>query len=103
MVNVSVARRYARALLELASETSRLDAVGEQLASLSAAMTAHPSLGAVMRDPAYSREQRQNVVTQVMALAQVTDPSIQNLVHLLIERNRMASLPDISRVYRTLA
>lgn len=103
MVNVSVARRYARALLEVAGESSRLDAVGEQLTTLARVIAESPELAAVLHDPSYSRDQRRAVTLQVMDSVQANDPVLVNVIQLLIERNRMAYLPDIARAYRTLA
>lgn len=103
MANVSVARRYARALIDVAAESQALDRVGAQLATLASLVGKNPELSDLLENPAYTRTQRRLVLDQVMAGAQVTDPSVVNLVHLLVDRDRAASLPDLSRLYGDMA
>ncbi|MHB8876145.1 MAG: F0F1 ATP synthase subunit delta, partial [Myxococcaceae bacterium] len=56
MVNVSVARRYARALFELAGASS--DKVLEQLQSLQGALSASSELSDLLTNPSYTQAQR---------------------------------------------
>ena len=54
MVNVSVARRYARALLE-ASEPGAVTGIADQLSTLAELVASNPALADVIVNPAYSR------------------------------------------------
>lgn len=103
MVNVSISRRYARALMEVSTENASLDSVGEQLNTLAETMEKNRELAAVMRDPAYTRAQRQAVADELLKVASVSDGLLKNLIHLLVDRSRMVYLPDIARSFRTLA
>lgn len=104
MANVSIARRYARALLDVSSDTGQSDAVADQLAGLVRAFTGHRDLTDVMLNPAYPRTARSKVVEAVIqAGGKGLSPSVANLLRLLVDRNRLSQLPDISRVYRTLS
>lgn len=103
MANVSVARRYARALIDVAAEAHGLDRVGEQLGRLAGLIQQNPELANLLSNPAYTRAQRRAVLDQVMAASQVSDPAVVNLVHLLNDRDRTPSLPDVERIYRTMA
>lgn len=103
MVNVSIARRYARALLDVASESSQADAVAEQLSTFVAVFEKNRELSDVLLNPAYSREQRGGVVEAVMKLVGNVAPVLANTLRLLVERNRLSYLPDIARLYRDMA
>ncbi len=103
MVNVSIARRYARALLDVAVEAQRTDAVAEQLASFVSIFEKSRELSDVLLNPAYSRTQRSQVVEALMQMAGTVEPVLANTLRLLVERNRLTYLPDIARVYRDMA
>jgi F-type H+-transporting ATPase subunit delta len=103
MVNVSIARRYARALLDVAAEANRTDAVADQLAAFVKAQEQSPELSDVLLNPAYSRSQRAHVVESMIKMTGNIDPVLANTLRMLVERNRLVYLPDISRVYRDLA
>jgi F-type H+-transporting ATPase subunit delta len=102
MVNVSIARRYARALLEVAAETAQLDTVSSQLTSLVQAMEGSAELADVMANPAYSRQQRQRVVESISALIGGVEPALASALRLLVDRNRLVYLPDIARLFRDM-
>ncbi len=101
MVNVSIARRYARALLEVAGANS--DQVLEQLTRLVSTLERSHELADVVTNPAYGRAQRIGVVEAVMQQVGVSDLGLGNLVRLLVDRSRMQYLPDIARLYRDQA
>lgn len=101
MANVS--RRYALALIDVAAESQSVDRVGQQLGGLAALIGRTPELSDLLHNPAYTRHQRRAVLDQVMTASQVTDPAVVNLVHLLTDRDRAPSLPEIARIYGELA
>ncbi len=101
MVNVSIARRWARALLEVAGAQS--DQVLQQLTGFVEGAFGNKELADVFTNPAYNRAQRTGVLEGVMTAAGVTDPGLGNFLRLLVDRNRMQYLPDIARLYRDQA
>jgi F-type H+-transporting ATPase subunit delta len=103
MVNVSIARRYARALLDVTAESQRTDAVATQLDSLVRTFEKSRELSDVLLNPAYSRAQRAQVVESLIQLAGNLDPILANTLRLLVERNRLTYLPDLARVFREMA
>lgn len=100
MVNVSVARRYARALLDAAGPQA--EEVLKQLQGLVASMAQSTELADVVSNPAYSHAQRQAVVEKMLAMGGQVAPALHNVIKLLNDRSRLAFLPDIARVYRDL-
>ncbi|MCI0570449.1 MAG: ATP synthase F1 subunit delta [Myxococcaceae bacterium] len=103
MVNLSIARRYARALLSVAVETNSLEAVQKQLAGLTALFGANAELHDVLINPAYSKDARGRVVEAVLQSMGDVSPVLSNALKLLNDRNRLGYLPDIARVFRDMA
>jgi F-type H+-transporting ATPase subunit delta len=103
MVNVSIARRYARALLDVAAEANRTDAVSDQLSAFVKALEHNRELADVFLNPAYSRTQRSQVVEALIKMMGGVEPALANTLRLLLDRNRLTFLPDIARVFRDMA
>jgi F-type H+-transporting ATPase subunit delta len=100
MANVSIARRYARALLDAAGASA--DEVRGQLDDLWATLSSSDELLDVMSNPAYSRVQRQAIVDSLLKASGTVNHSLANLLKLLTDRNRSAFLGDIARIYGDL-
>ena len=102
MVNVSIARRYARALLE-ASAPGAVAGIADQLSALAGLVASNPALGDVIENPAYSRAQRHGVMDGLTQLLKVESTVLRNFLRLLVDRHRLAMLPDIARLFRDMA
>jgi len=102
MVNVSVARRYARALLEACGESAAMD-TADQLGSIAALIAANPDLTEALSNPAYSRDQRHGIVEGLIRMLTSPGPVLPNFLRLLVDRNRLSALPDIARLFRDMA
>lgn len=100
MVNVSIARRYARALLEAAGASA--DDVLKQLEMFVGALQSSKELSDVVNNPAYTVSQRRAVIEQLIKSAGDVNPSLVSTLKLLVERGRFGALADIARVYRDL-
>jgi F-type H+-transporting ATPase subunit delta len=96
MVTGSLARRYARAVLEIGTANKNLDKIGGDLRSLAKAMHDSSELVTALINPAIRRADRRRVIDQLLdriAAAQHT----RNLVYLLLDGERLSSLAAISR------
>jgi len=103
MVNVSIARRYARALLEVAVESKTLEATTEQLTSFAQVLQKNEDLADILLNPAFTRPQRTAVVEALFRAAGGLTPAVGNLLRLLVDRGRLGYLPDIARVFLDMA
>jgi F-type H+-transporting ATPase subunit delta len=103
MANVSISRRYARALLSVAQEANRVDAVAQQLTALAGVLQQSPELADVVQNPAYTRAQRERVVEALLGVVGGVEPALANGLRLLNDRNRLGYLPDIARLFRDMA
>ncbi|GMU61167.1 MAG: ATP synthase subunit delta [Myxococcaceae bacterium] len=100
MSNIPVARRYARALLDASG--AQAEAVLTQLEGVVAFLEGNKELFAVLASPALARSQRMNVLNAVLASSPGLHPTVANLMKLLTDRNRFASLPFVARQFRDL-
>ena len=96
----NLARRYARALLELAREAGTLDASGQEVAA-AAAVFSEPRLRAVVLNPAIQGGARRKIVGDVVAALGVSG-DVGNLVKLLADRGRLQLLGEVSQAYESL-
>jgi len=98
-----IARRYARALFELAREEGRIPEIGQALDALAEAFREVPGLAAVLSNPAYTRTDRKELASRLVDEQLRLTPVLKNLLHLLIENGRVHDLPSIADRYRDLA
>ena len=95
-----LAKRYARALRDLAREQGAPETYGEEL-NRAVATFEEPHLQVIVNSPAIDAEVRFETATKV-ATALGLSKSIANLIALLAERERLHILPDVARWYESL-
>ena len=98
----SIARRYAKALFELAVEQNKVEAWAESLRSLKQAVESSEELRDVLVNPIYTREQRRAMGTK-LASALRLDREPAHLMYLLGDRNRLAYLSNVVDTFGALA
>ena len=101
MLNVSIARRYARALIDVAG--TQADQALLQLSAFVKMLEKNQELKELMTDPKYTVTQRQSVMDGLIKAMGGVDAHLGNLMRLLVERNRLIYLSDIARLYRDFA
>ena len=103
MADRSAARRYARAFIELAQENNAVDALGTELQRLVAACHVGDQLMLrLLCNPAFSQAERLTVLDAVVPLLSLS-PLTSNLIHLMVEKERIACLPDVLELYSETA
>jgi len=98
----TIARRYAKALLELAVEQNAVDKVTRELLELAQTWEANRELRDIFENPAFSSDVRRKVLeglSQRMALSVL----VKNTLMLLSDRRRMRHVPDLSEAFQALA
>jgi F-type H+-transporting ATPase subunit delta len=95
------ARRYARALLDVALEKKQAEPLRAELDAVVAMVDGHRDLAALLQNPAVSAERKRKLVTAVAQQAKVSE-LLTRLLTLLGERDRLAQLPAIAKAYAKL-
>jgi F-type H+-transporting ATPase subunit delta len=93
----SAARRYAEALLEIATEEGQVAPYRRSLEQIAVSFT--PEVIRALRDPRIPVERRREALT---AAVKDEPKAIRAVLDLMIERDRMAILPDVIRAYGDL-
>lgn len=100
MLEGSIARRYAKALLALGRDDGLVDRLGDDLARFERALAG--DVGDVMSNPVFTQAERRGVLDKVLP-GLALHPTTMNFLRLLLDKNRFAALSDIVREYRALA
>lgn len=96
MLHGSLARRYAKALMSLATDKQVVDKVGTDLRALRAAYQAAPELGDVLANASFKKAARKAIVDALLARVAAHEV-VKTFCALLLDKERLAVLPDISR------
>lgn len=96
MSSGSIARRYARALMALGVDNNDYEALGQQVGALARAMKSSAELAETLSNPVFPRSDRKKVITALLARLNASK-TVESFVLLLLERERLAALPDIAR------
>lgn len=98
----ALAKRYARAILALATEGSQIDRVRTDLKDVAAMWESSPELREVFANPGFSPKDRKAVLSEVAARAGISPLSRNSLLY-LADSGRLSSLPDVANSYTDLA
>jgi F-type H+-transporting ATPase subunit delta len=102
VINRKIARRYAKALMNIGLEDGNYDAYGEELDTFTALFQGAEQLREVLSNPAFGILRRQAIIKEIGEKIRLSPLTI-NFLHLLVDKNRMRYLPDIASLYRELA
>jgi F-type H+-transporting ATPase subunit delta len=98
-VATAAARRYAKAVFELAQQEGKVDEWARRLARVRE-LFSDPEVAAVLTNPTIATEQREALVATA---PHVFDEEGTNLARLLIETGRVGDAPAIEAEYQRLA
>ena len=103
MTGSVAARRYARALFDLAKQSGleTLEKTGADMQSFASLAQESPELARLFRDPVFSAEEKQNVVAAIADRLE-TGAMVRNFLYLLAEKKRLMFLDKIAGEYQAL-
>jgi len=99
---LSVARRYAKALLILGVENDQVELYGDELKVFDQVLTHHQELEQTLCNPLYNTDSRKNILKSVlnkMNFSQV----VNSFLMLLFDKRRMNFVSNINEFYQKLA
>jgi F-type H+-transporting ATPase subunit delta len=100
MPQTPAARRYAKALLDLAKGQGAEERVGQELSSIASAL-ADPAVAQVMMSQTLSAKARKGIIDQFVPSLS-PHPLVGNFLRVLAENDRLNTLGDIGDAYQTL-
>lgn len=95
-------KRYAKALLSLASESNEVDRVAKDLSDLAAAWGASRELRDIFTNPGFGPDVRKKIVAALAERANVS-ATLKNTLMLLSDRRRLRHLPEIAEAFAILS
>ena len=95
----AAAKRYARAVFDLATDEGQVEEWGRRLAVVRDLLS-DSSVAAVLTNPTIPVSRRMDLISGV---PHVLDPEATNLARLLIESNRVKQIAGIAEEFETLA
>lgn len=101
MIDMTVPRRYAKALLTLGKDDGNYKAYGEGLQGFALLLEREPELKDALLNPVYGREDRQKLLLRMVELLKMS-PMVGNLLKLLFDKHRLGVLAGVSQAYQEL-
>ena len=102
MIAMNVARRYAKALLELGVETGQLKAMVDETTRASEAYLASDELRHAFENPLVGLDAKKGVIAELCERLGL-GPVLKNTLLLLNERRRLRALPTIAQLLREMS
>ena len=96
MIAGSLARRYAKALMDIGADQKNADKLGADLRNFAQAMAVSAELAATLSNPAFPRTDRKKIL-EALATRFGTTPIVKNFLFVLLDKERLATLPAISK------
>jgi F-type H+-transporting ATPase subunit delta len=96
---ITTARPYAQAAFDAALGLSDLKGWSDAIVSL-AASVAHPEVQAVISSPRVAKAKIEIVMLGL--LGEKAKPQLRNFVRVLVEKHRVAELPEIAEIFEAL-
>jgi F-type H+-transporting ATPase subunit delta len=102
VIGANVARRYARALLEIGVETSTLPTLVDEIVTLADAYAGSVELQRALDNPLVAHEAKKAILVEVADRAGVSAVAKHTLL-LLGDRRRLHALPAIAQLLREMS
>jgi len=101
LIRSKVSKRYAKALLSLGMEEGRHQEYGKELQDFSAFYASRRELNQTISNPAFKLEDRREVLKALLGRSGYSD-TIRNFLSLLLDKNRITAVGEISAHYEQL-
>ena len=101
MLNLELARKYARAIFELAVEDDKLLAYGRELKRVEGDLDGVAGIWGYFDNPGISRADKKILLKKCFEGELAGE--VQNFLYLLVDKRRMAYFPEIVRVFEALS
>ena len=100
-ISTGIAKRYATAVFDLATESKAIKALESDVAALEAAMTESADLRTLLTSPLYSREEQAAAIGAVAKKMKLSDTT-SNVLALLASKRRLFVMPHLIAVLQDM-
>jgi F-type H+-transporting ATPase subunit delta len=97
----SVARRYAKALVDVAAASNELEKVGQELTSFADLLREHRDLRQLLTNPSILRRDKGQILDEVVSRLALL-PLTKSFLRILLEAGRLPALEGVLRAYEAL-
>lgn len=101
MPNLRVAKRYAKALIEIAEELEKLDRITHDVQLIDSVIRSSRELQLFLKSPIIKEDKKKEIIQEIFTDSRV-DPVTLKFMLLLIEKKRENLLHDIVKMYQEL-
>ena len=100
-MNIGTARRYAKALFELAQQEKQLVPIRERLEQIDQMIQTQTELRDICQNPRYHQDEKKRILGSLAD--RIGSPSLlKRFMDLLVQKNRLGQLPDITKAFGIL-
>jgi F-type H+-transporting ATPase subunit delta len=101
MANLRIAKRYAKALFEIAEETKKLEKITNDVVFIDSLIRSSRELQLFLKSPIIKEDKKREVLKEIFSDSRV-DPVTLKFTMLLVEKKREDILHDIVKVYQQI-
>jgi F-type H+-transporting ATPase subunit delta len=102
LIKFRIAKRYARALFELAQQDGRIEEVGRDLDVVDSLFSSEAAIHAGLISPVTSSEAKAEILDALIDAAGI-DKMVGNFLRVLLDARKMAVLPQIATTYSAMS
>lgn len=102
MISNAIARRYAKALVQLGVEEGAVERFGAELEQFASLLDSSADLCAVLKSPAYRIEAKREILGELLAKLKPSG-TVASFLHVLLDRGRIGFIPQIAHSYGQFA
>jgi F-type H+-transporting ATPase subunit delta len=102
LITNAIARRYAKALIELATEEDAIEKYYGELTDIESLIAACPEVSAVFSSPAFTLGAKKELLKDIVGRLPISG-TVSNFLFVLLQNNRLDQLSQIIAGYRAFA
>jgi len=102
LITNAIARRYAKALVQLAIEEGGVEKFHAELTAFDAVLLDYSELRAILNSPSYRIEAKRGMMQDLIARLSLSE-TVKNFLMLVLDKNRLDHIPQIVVSYGMLA
>jgi len=99
VIDTTLAKRYAKALVDIGREQNALDTYGEDLAAVTEMVEGSKEFREILINPVFTKDDKKQIAQQILEYAG-TDKMVANFIYVLIDRKRIDQLSGIEKAFR---